>query len=285
MCDARLLTEEKTGTVIAAGEQSAGRGRLGRYWNAEKGESLLFTVILRYGDFKSIPHCLTLRAGLAASLAIEDVIKDFAAACHLSPHKMETPHFSGKVMVKWPNDIMLLDRAGQGRKAAGILAENENGNVYLGIGVNVAQKQFPPDLYDKACSIGQIILANIFYDVIKTGQQQALFFKQLSDMRFNILERALFRLHEDLANNTEGLSRGNVFAWREELEKRLYMKGQRVRFFPGEPKELSARPASAVEGVLQGIGDGGEIVILQDSGELCSFTNGELAKTPAFHSE
>ena len=80
------------GTVIMADFQSAGRGRIqNRTWEMESKMSLPFTLLLRFPAIEEIPSALTLRAGLAASLAIED----FA------------PPLKGSVFVKWPNDIMI----------------------------------------------------------------------------------------------------------------------------------------------------------------------------------
>jgi BirA family biotin operon repressor/biotin-[acetyl-CoA-carboxylase] ligase len=148
------------GTVVAADFQEAGRGRIhGRAWRMEKELSLPFTVLLRYNRIEDIPAALTLRAGLAVSLAIED----FAPVLH------------GKVQVKWPNDIII-----DAKKAAGILCEGD-GTVHVGIGINFAQKEFPAELREKAVSIA--LAAKSDY----TPEQ-----------RFVLLEKILSRLYEEL---------------------------------------------------------------------------------------
>jgi BirA family biotin operon repressor/biotin-[acetyl-CoA-carboxylase] ligase len=105
---------------------------MGRIWKADRGKNLFFTVLLRYPDISSIPPALTLRTGLAVSMAIED----FA------------PVLKNAVRVKWPNDIMI-----DSRKAAGILTETDGKTVYIGIGVNVAQTAFPEEISARATSI------------------------------------------------------------------------------------------------------------------------------------
>jgi BirA family biotin operon repressor/biotin-[acetyl-CoA-carboxylase] ligase len=130
-----LASEGKPhGTVIMADFQEAGRGRAKRPWIAQKGESLLFTVLLRYGDSSSIPNVLTLRTGLAVSLAIEDLV----------------PSLAFQVMIKWPNDIMISHR-----KTAGILTVWDGKTAYIGVGVNVSQSTFPDEYKTKAGSIIQ----------------------------------------------------------------------------------------------------------------------------------
>jgi BirA family biotin operon repressor/biotin-[acetyl-CoA-carboxylase] ligase len=125
---------EPHGTVIAAGFQKKGRGRLrGRIWLTEKNENLLFTIFLRYPCIEEIPSAITLRTGIAVSNAVENY----------------APQIKGTVTVKWPNDIMIGNK-----KAAGILCEaSSEGIVYAGIGVNFAQKKFPSPIEKKATSI------------------------------------------------------------------------------------------------------------------------------------
>jgi BirA family biotin operon repressor/biotin-[acetyl-CoA-carboxylase] ligase len=115
---ARLLAAEGAphGTLVTAGEQSAGRGRQGRRWSAPPGSSLLMSLILR-----DPPTLLP----LIGALAVCDVAGEQA-------------------LIKWPNDIVVPledDRHGSGLgKLAGILIEGrpQAGWAVLGIGLNVA---------------------------------------------------------------------------------------------------------------------------------------------------
>jgi len=218
---------EPHGTVIVADFQSAGRGRLReRAWHAERGANLAFTILLRFPGIEGIPPALTLRTGLAVSLAVED----FA------------PALAGNVLIKWPNDIF-IDKAAVTGKAAGILAEADGGNVHIGIGVNVGQKQFPDSLRGKAVSIG------------------------LAGERYELLEKILIRLYAEVGGHAGG--------WRERIEARLYRKGSRVCFAEGP-----ADSGKTVTGILSGIGPGGELLLIPDNGaETLSFTTGELRLT------
>lgn len=102
------------GAVAATDHQTAGRGRLGRKWEAPPGSSVLASVLLHPPPARHWPE-LALLGGVAAAEAIE-------GATELS------------AQVKWPNDVM-LDR----RKVAGVLAESRGGVIVLGIGINVNQ--------------------------------------------------------------------------------------------------------------------------------------------------
>jgi BirA family biotin operon repressor/biotin-[acetyl-CoA-carboxylase] ligase len=119
------------GTVIAADFQESGRGRMNRLWKMDRGSNLIFTIILNFsGDSlrrdhtqeparggvvdSFIPKALTLKTGLALSLAIEDFV----------------PAPAGAVEIKWPNDIMLISpKTGKAKKIAGILTEAEGSTV------------------------------------------------------------------------------------------------------------------------------------------------------------
>jgi BirA family transcriptional regulator, biotin operon repressor / biotin---[acetyl-CoA-carboxylase] ligase len=112
----KLLGDAPEGAVAAADEQTHGRGRLGRSWEAPAGRALLFSIALVPpvpGD--RLPE-LSLVAGRALALAI-------AAETGL------------RAEVKSPNDVLI-----GGRKVAGVLGEANDGRVVLGIGVNVAQR-------------------------------------------------------------------------------------------------------------------------------------------------
>jgi BirA family biotin operon repressor/biotin-[acetyl-CoA-carboxylase] ligase len=102
------------GALVVADHQTAGRGRLGRSWEAPPGAALLCSLLLKPPPRRAIPE-LSLVAGVAVADAIEQAV-GLAA------------------QLKWPNDVML-----RRRKVAGCLAEARDGAVVLGIGVNVNQ--------------------------------------------------------------------------------------------------------------------------------------------------
>jgi BirA family biotin operon repressor/biotin-[acetyl-CoA-carboxylase] ligase len=118
------------GTLVTAGEQSAGRGRQGRRWSAPAGSALLMSLVLR-----SPPPLLPLIAALA--------VCDVAGA---------------DARIKWPNDVVLA-RGERLAKLAGILTEGrpQEGWAVLGIGLNVAVRidELPPELHDTAATLGR----------------------------------------------------------------------------------------------------------------------------------
>lgn len=127
------------GTVVVAGIQTRGRGRLKRAWSTPEG-NIALSVIL-YPDISSL-HLLIMMASLAVLHAVEKVT-------------------GLKAGIKWPNDVLV-----NGRKVCGILIESDvrNDRVYYtvtGIGINV--------------NIGEAILAGVLTPatslLIETGKE------------------------------------------------------------------------------------------------------------------
>ena len=120
------------GTVVTAGEQTAGRGRQGRTWTAPPNKALLYSAIVR--PLEDRHTMLPLAVPLAVCEAAEQL----------------NPALSCKV--KWPNDIHV-----EGRKLAGVLIEArpQDGWAVIGIGLNLYIKshEFPAELQDRATSL------------------------------------------------------------------------------------------------------------------------------------
>ena len=126
-----LPPDAPEGAVVVAGEQTAGRGRLGRTWHAPSGTSLLCSVQLRPTVSQERLPELTGVAARACADAIEAV-------------------GDVRTELKFPNDVLVA-----GRKVAGILAEAREDRVVAGIGVNVniAEDDLPTGLDTPATSL------------------------------------------------------------------------------------------------------------------------------------
>jgi BirA family biotin operon repressor/biotin-[acetyl-CoA-carboxylase] ligase len=130
----RLLDAgQPEGAVAVCEEQTAGRGRMGRSWEAPARSSILVSILLRPPDERRAAE-LTLVAGVATAVVVE-------RATGLA------------AQLKWPNDVM-LDR----RKVAGGVAELKDGAVVLGIGLNVNQTpgQLPQETKAPAGSLRSV---------------------------------------------------------------------------------------------------------------------------------
>jgi BirA family transcriptional regulator, biotin operon repressor / biotin---[acetyl-CoA-carboxylase] ligase len=145
------------GTVVFAEHQSAGRGRLGRAWEANPNENLMFSVILRPSLSPDAVNLLPLYAAVAVAAAVEKTT-------------------GLRVQCKWPNDLLI-----DGKKFAGILLEGSLKQssveyVVIGIGINVNQMGFPPALAQKATSLrmslGQEIDRPVLFREIMNSMEQ-----------------------------------------------------------------------------------------------------------------
>jgi BirA family biotin operon repressor/biotin-[acetyl-CoA-carboxylase] ligase len=108
---------EPEGLVLVAEQQTAGRGRLDRAWEAPPRSGLTFSALLRPTVGLSAWGPLPLLAGLAAIEAL------------VSVGGVEST-------LKWPNDVML-----GGRKLGGVLVEVVGGAAVVGMGINVSMRQ------------------------------------------------------------------------------------------------------------------------------------------------
>ncbi len=143
-----LLDEARSGApegiVAVAGYQTAGRGRLGRGWEAPPGSNLLVSVLLRPDLAPERRHLASAVVALAAGDAV-------ASTTGVEPG------------IKWPNDLVAAD----GRKLAGVLAEADLASVVpsvpppivVGVGVNAnwpaTDAELPPELVGVATSLRQ----------------------------------------------------------------------------------------------------------------------------------
>ena len=120
----RHLGELPSGTVLAARNQTAGRGQRGNTWFTETGKNLTFSIVLKEIGLEAA-HSVRLNA--LTSMAVHDFLQSYGA----------------HPVIKWPNDIYV-----SGRKICGMLIENSLdgpmlGSSVIGIGININQRVFP----------------------------------------------------------------------------------------------------------------------------------------------
>ena len=136
----RNLAQYPDGTVLAAREQTAGRGQRGNTWFSEPGKNLTFSIILKWEPG---------RMQAADAHWLNYVISE-AIAVFLQGSGVEAS-------IKWPNDIYVGSR-----KICGILIENlldgpcVKASV-IGVGLNINQQDFPQlaNATSLACSTGR----------------------------------------------------------------------------------------------------------------------------------
>lgn len=217
------------GSVVVAEEQTAGRGRHGRSWTAAPEQNLLFSLVLR-------PPLPAGRLGLitvAGALAVARTLDDFAAPL--------------RATIKWPNDVFLRER-----KCCGMLLESSFSGrhhgtpnfVILGVGLNVNQDRFPPELSGRAISLKQAARRPI---------ERAPLFAEL-----------LYRLEQSY----QSLLEDEDAAVRAHYEARLQRLDQRITL-------RTTDTGAPVRGVVRGITEAGALQ-LETNGRLATFHAGEV---------
>ncbi|MCC7435352.1 MAG: biotin--[acetyl-CoA-carboxylase] ligase [Methanoregulaceae archaeon] len=126
----RLVKQGRTELILLAKHQHGGRGRFGRPWLSQRGESL--TLSIAFGSYVGHPRPWLL--GMACACAAAELLD-----CN----------------IRWPNDLGL-----NGRKLGGILTDlfpDDHGHMVpcVGIGINVGQTEFPVEIADRATSLVQ----------------------------------------------------------------------------------------------------------------------------------
>lgn len=137
----RMVSSGYSGcALVIAGEQTGGRGRLGRSFYSPADTGIYLSLILQPKD--SISKVMRITA--AAALAVCTAIEELSGLCPT---------------IKWVNDIYLGNR-----KICGILSEAvtdiESGtvqSVVVGIGINITTSDFPAEISDRAGPIGMAI--------------------------------------------------------------------------------------------------------------------------------
>jgi BirA family transcriptional regulator, biotin operon repressor / biotin---[acetyl-CoA-carboxylase] ligase len=131
---ARHAEPAPEGAVFLAEEQTAGRGRGGHSWHSEPGTGIYCSFLLR----PPLSPADALWFSLSAGVAVHDAVHETTG---LSPD------------LRWPNDVLLNEK-----KFAGILTEMSTEgtrvqHAVIGVGINVNQEHFPPELSGLATSL------------------------------------------------------------------------------------------------------------------------------------
>ncbi len=128
-------------TALMADNQTAGRGRLDRTWEAEPGANLLVSLLFRksHSDISSCQRIVSVSAVRACQKFLADPVA-----------------MSASIKLKWPNDLLLNEKKFGGMLSVADTAQNF---IVVGIGVNIA---WAPD---NAAKLKDLALASAFKPV------------------------------------------------------------------------------------------------------------------------
>lgn len=124
-------------TVIWTNNQTSGKGIYNSRWYSDKNKNLTFSLVF-------FPEDLLITDNYLISMTVSLAICEYLSDKNLSPK------------IKWPNDILI-----DGKKICGILIANsllgdKVKSSVIGIGFNVNQSSFNPEIEGKACSLSTI---------------------------------------------------------------------------------------------------------------------------------
>lgn len=221
----------ESGTIVVADRQTAGRGRRGRTWESPAGRNLYFSLLLRPEIAVEKASMLTLVMALAVVRGLEKSV--------------EAASGEAALQIKWPNDIVL-----KGKKVCGILTEmsvrrNRIEHVIIGVGINVYQQEFAPELVDKATSL------------------EAEWGQRLSRERLLGAILDAFEEYYDLFLQT-----GDLKMLRNIYNHKLVNLNREVRVLD---------PKGEFTGIATGINDRGELCVELSDGELVEVYAGEVS--------
>jgi len=215
----------REGLCIVAREQTAGRGRQQRVWLSPAGAGLYLSILLR----PRLPLPEWPLITLMSSLAVADALRE---ACALV------------VDIKWPNDIYA-----RGRKLCGILAETVETAAgracVVGIGINLNDRAFPPEIQEIATSI----------EALGAPPDAELILPSL----VRAIERRYRALHE-----AEG-AQAMLIEW---TARSSYAAGRRVRVHLGD---------ETLDGITRGLEADGALRVETDAGEIRIIRAGDVA--------
>jgi BirA family biotin operon repressor/biotin-[acetyl-CoA-carboxylase] ligase len=220
---------EPEGAVFLAEEQTAGRGRGGHSWESQASTGIYCSTVLRPALAPADALLLSLVAGLAVSTAVENTTG-------IRPD------------LRWPNDVMLGDR-----KFCGILTEL-NAEVtrvryaVVGIGINVNQETFPPELQPIATSLRQ-----------ETGREWSRV--ELTAALLKSLDREYRALLE------------NVSGGRDSILKRFEERSSFAR-----RREVHVDEDGGYDGITEGLDERGFLLVRTDRGLRTVLSGGVRAR-------
>lgn len=228
------------GTVVVTDYQHAGRGRLGRSWVSESGKDLTFSLLVR----PELSPERVARLTLATSVAVADAVESL----------LRFDGLSGRVALKWPNDVLI-----DGRKVCGILSEaslDMDGVhwVAVGIGLNVngVRAEGLPSTDTPVAPPTPISLRGAVGHEVK---------------RAPLLVDLLVRLEDSLGRATGAGWLGIIDRFRS-LDA---LRGRHVQVRAGglEPRILAS-------GIADGVGSEGELLLVSDDGTLQTVLSGDV---------
>ena len=179
------------GFVIWVKNQTAGRGQGNKKWVSQPGKNLTFSVFLSGENLSFSSH---ISLNLITSLSVKKVLTSYGIK---------------NIFIKWPNDILSVDK-----KISGILIENLYKGKRLmgsivGIGINVNQVTFPKNLNVSSMKIimGEaFVLRDVLHSFLEILNKNLLLYKDF-DLLKTDFNKNLFQKKELINYEINGIKK------------------------------------------------------------------------------
>ena len=224
---------DKDDVLVAAGYQTAGKGRFDRVWESEKGKNLLFSIKKKIPrnskNFCSVNFYFTY-------FLLEGIIS------HLESGKYN--FIKEYFEIKWPNDLLYNKK-----KFCGILIEsvvNKN-DFIIGIGINVNQVEFSSSLETNTTSLSKITsqeinLTKLLTEIISGFSNNLFLLNEEKDVEIHRLWKSRCKNIGEMVRyiNNEGIEENaQIIDINEDGSIKLLKNGEIANYFSGEIKLLT----------------------------------------------
>lgn len=222
------------GNVYVAERQTAGKGRRGRSWISESEKNLYFTLLLQ-------PQLAPEKISMLTLVMAYDVAEAI------------TEYTGLQTGIKWPNDIVVGSK-----KVCGILSEmkvekQKCAYCVIGVGVNIEQTVFGPELADKATSLcAELQKLPIEKQKVMPDAEGLL----------SIILKKFEAIYESFCREQD------LTPILEQYNTLLVNKGKRVRVL---------EPGNEYEGLSMGITSMGELLVVKDDDSVQKVYAGEVS--------
>jgi BirA family biotin operon repressor/biotin-[acetyl-CoA-carboxylase] ligase len=235
----------RSGTVVLAEEQTAGRGRLQRRWEAPSGQALLMSVIFKPPWLFTLEQ-LPMLIGIALARGLEQW----------------EPRLQGQVGLKWPNDLLLGQQRQAARKVAGILIESawqgdQPAYAIVGIGLNVNQSA--SELPTAQRGAPAPISLRLYLEMIDCQHAQNAPMVERTGVLLSVCS-SLSQLLCEIKSTPYNL----VEQWRARL------------WTLGEVVTVTANDSGHWRGQAVDVTNGGALLVETKNGERCAFAAGDV---------
>ena len=244
-----LLRRFKSGqpepTLLVAEQQTAGRGRLGRQWHSQRGESLTFSLglALEPVDWSG----LSLAVGISLAESLDPAL---AADRHIG--------------LKWPNDLWLCTKQGE-RKLAGILVETASWEgqryVVIGVGINISAAALAAVADASGTSASNLSSPNV------SPMPPAALQELVAGID---APAALLRVVAPLVQTLQAFAQFGFAPFQSRFARRDVLAGRSVSVFDGK---------NALEGSAFGVGVAGALLVHTADG-MKEITSSEVSVRP-----